>query len=318
MFGAGLWFAARKIVSLVVTLIVASFLVFSALTLAPGDPAVALAGNTNNPETLAVIREQFRLDDPLFVRYFAWIGSILQGDFGSSYVFRTDVIELIEPRVSTTVRLVLLSIILILAVGITLGVLAGLGKPAVDTAITVIVSIFMGAPTFIMAILLITLFSVQLGWLPAYGNGSGFWDELRYLILPAIALSATYIAFVGRVTRTSIRGELHSEHVDTARSRGFQKSVYIPHHVLRNASAQIFTVSGITLAGLFAGTAVAEQAFNLKGLGSLLVEAAVRQDLPVVQLLTLFLVAAYVIVNTIVDLLNAAIDPRVAQGKARV
>lgn len=306
-------FVGRKVLEVVVTLLLASLLIFSALFVAPGDPASLLAGRNPDPETIAQIRSQFGLDDPFLVQYWHWLTDLLHGDFGRSFIYRADVIDLIMPRMSTTLLLVAYSACIILFVGIGSGILAALSTRHVDRSVTVGTSILMGAPTFVVAILLITVFALYLDWLPVYGTGTGFWDSIYHLTLPAIAMSCAYLAFVSRITRSAVRGEMFSEHVDTARSRGIAPRHYIPHHVLRNASAQIFAVSGITIAGLFASTVVAEQAFGVSGIGSLLVEAASRQDLPVVQILCLLIVACFIIVSTVVDLINAAVDPRIAR-----
>jgi peptide/nickel transport system permease protein len=312
----GLLFVARRVLGLVVTVAVASIAIFAVLAIAPGDPAAALAGGSvPNPATLAAIREQFRLDEPIVVRYLGWLGDVLTGDFGRSFVYRADVADLIAPRIGTTLLLVAYSAAIILIVGIGSGVLAALGGRIADRAVTAVASVAMGAPTFVVAIFLIALFAVTLDWFPVFGSGVGFWDSVHHLTLPAVAMSFAYLAFVSRLTRSAVRTELYSEHVDTARSRGIRPRHYLMSDVLRNATPQVLAVSGITIASLFAATAVAEQAFGVNGIGSLMVEAAARQDLPVVQLLSLFMVVAFVVINTLVDIANALIDPRtVAKG----
>lgn len=314
---AVVWFIARKIGALAITLLVASLVIFSALFLAPGDPATLLAGRNASPATIEAIREGLGLNDPFLVQYGRWLSDIATGDLGRSYIYRADIVDLIAPRIGTTLLLVAYSAMIILIVGIASGILAALSTRAVDRTVTIVTSVLMGAPTFVVAIILITLFSLYLDWFPVFGRGEGFWDQIYHLTLPAIAMSCAYLAFVSRITRSAVRAEQFSEHVDTARSRGLAPRHYIPHHVLRNASSQIFAVAGITIAGLFASTAVAEQAFGISGVGSLLVNAASRQDLPVVLLLCLFLVAAFVIVNVIVDIVSAAIDPRIARAGER-
>ncbi|MFC6714150.1 ABC transporter permease [Branchiibius cervicis] len=203
--------------------------------------------------------------------------------------------------------------LLILTVGIGSGILAALSGRIVDRSITVIGSILMGAPTFVVAMFLIWLFSQKLSWFPVYGTGDGLLDMLWHLTLPAVAMSCAYLAFLSRITRTAVRSALGSEHVETATSRGISPRAIITRHVLRNASPEVFAVSGITVAGLIAATAVAETAFGVNGIGALLVQAAGRKDLPVVLLISLIMVVAFVVINTIVDLINVAIDPRLAQ-----
>jgi peptide/nickel transport system permease protein len=199
---------------------------------------------------------------------------------------------------------------------VVLGALAGLRGRRTNQLVTAVTTLAMGAPTFVMAIVLIWLFSTQLSWFPVYGSGEGLTDKLWHLTLPALALSFTYVAYVAQITRAAVGAELASEHVDTARARGLPHRTIVRHHVLRNASGPILAISGLTIAGLFAGTAVAEQAFGVNGIGSLLIQSASKQDLAVVQILAMFMVAAFVVVNTAVDVVNVVLDPRLADKGA--
>jgi peptide/nickel transport system permease protein len=316
--GLVLLFVGRRLAGLVLTLLVASVVIYGALAIAPGDPAASLAGgNVPNPETLAQIRAEYHLDDPFWTQYWHWLSGLLTGDLGTSVVFRSDVADLLSGRIVNTLMLVAYAATLILVAGIGIGVLSALGGRRINTAATMVTTIAMATPSFVMAIVLIWIFATHLSWFPVFGSGTGFADKLRHLTLPAVALSLTYIAYVAQITRAAVRAELHSEHVDTARSRGLPPGSIVRHHVMRNASAPILAVSGLTVAGLFAGTAVAEQAFAVNGLGSLLVESASRQDLAVVQVLAMLMVAAFVVVNTIVDVVNVALDPRLATREDR-
>ncbi|MBP2329202.1 peptide/nickel transport system permease protein [Kibdelosporangium banguiense] len=310
-------FVLRRVAALVVTLLVASVAIYGVLEIAPGDPAALLAGgHVPDPATLAAIRREFHLDDPFVVRYVHWLGGFVTGDLGQSMVFRDSVAHLLGSRVVTTLMLVVYAGLLILVLGVGLGILGALGGKRVNTAVTVGTTVAMGAPTFVIAIVLIWLFATTLTWLPVYGTGTGFGDRMLHLTLPAIALSFTFIAYVTRITRAAVAEELRSDHVDTARSRGIPGHLVIRRHVLRNATPSILTVSGVTIAGLVAGTAVAEDAFGVNGIGSLLVQSAARQDLAVVQAISLFVVAAFVVINTIVDITNAVLDPRLARSGA--
>jgi peptide/nickel transport system permease protein len=310
-------FIGRRLVALVATLLVASVVIFGGLALAPGDPAAMLAGGSMpNPATLAVIRAQYHLDDPWLAQYWHWLSGLLSGDLGQSIVFRSDVSSLLGGRVVNTLVLVAYAGALILVFGVGLGLLSALRGRRTAQAVTVTTTVAMAAPTFVTAIVLIWLFATKLSWLPVYGSGDGLADKLRHLTLPAIALSLSYVAYVAQVTRAAVGAELHSEHVDTARGRGLPYRTIVRHHVLRNAAGPILAVSGLTVAGLFAGTAVAEQAFGVNGIGSLLVQSAAKQDLAVVQILALFMVAAFVVVNTTVDVANVLLDPRLADRRA--
>lgn len=310
-------FVLRKLAGVAATVAVASLVIFGALYLAPGDPASLLAGgNQASPAALAEIRERYHLDEPFLAQYWHWLSGLLSGDPGTSMVLKEPVTALIGARLGTTVLLVAYASALILTLGVAFGVLAAVGGKRVDQVLTVTTTVLMAAPAFVAAILLIWLFATTLSWFPVYGSGTGFTDRLHHLTLPALALTGGYLAYVSRITRTEVRAELASDHVAAARVRGLPRRTVLRRHVLRNAAPPIVAVSGVTVAGLFAATAVAEQAFGVAGLGSLLVQSAARQDLIVVQALSLLLVTVFVVVNMLVDLLNAALDPRLARAGA--
>jgi peptide/nickel transport system permease protein len=308
-------FVLRRLAMLVVALLVSSFVIFAGLQLAPGDPLAALSGvRSLSPETLATLRAQYHLDDPFLVQYWHWLIGALQGDLGQSIAQRQDVSSIISERIGVTAELVLLAALMILAAGIGLGILAGLRRGAVDTGVLIATSVLAAIPSFVAAVLLLSVFAVNLGWFPAIGAGEGFGDRLWHLVLPAVALAASALAIVARVTRVSVREELEREHVQTAVSRGIPWRLVVRRHVLRNAAIPIATVSGLTITSLIALSAVVERAFGINGIGATLVQAAASKDLALVQGIALVLVAAFVIGNTLVDLLYAVLDPRVALG----
>ncbi|MEQ6899425.1 ABC transporter permease [Microbacterium sp. KR10-403] len=299
-----------KLGGLALTLFLSSIVIFSALLLTPGDPVATLAGGKRpTPEMIAAIREQFHLDDPIWLQYLRWLGNVVTGNLGDSFVYKAPVAEVIGPRIGVTVALVAYAIVLIAIFGIGSGILAATRGPGADRAVLLSTSIGMAMPTFVVAILLIWVFAKSLGWFPVYGAGTGFFDQLHHLTLPAISLAVVYIAYISRITRGALVGQLGAEHVDTARVRGIPRSRIFRSHVFLNASPQILAVSGATIAGLFATSAIAEQAFGINGLGSLLTDAAARKDLPVVQIISLLLVAVFVVLNAVVDTVNALIDP---------
>jgi peptide/nickel transport system permease protein len=302
-------FVAQRLISLVLTLFVASVVIYGAVYLAPGDPATLLAGGHITPQIIAEIHKQYHLNDPLWVRYWDWLSGFLHGSLGQSFVYREPVTTLLAPRIGSTLFLVAYASLIILVVGIGLGIVAGLTR-RVSSAITVVTGVGLALPSFVAAILLITVFAVDFGWFPVFGAGIGFTDRLWHLTLPAIALAVSWVAYVAQLTRTSIREELVREHVETARSRGIPGNLVVRRHVLRNAWIPITTVAGLTVAGLIAGDVVVEQAFGINGLGSFLVQATSQKDVAVVQSISLLLVAVFVVVNAIVDLLNGALDPR--------
>lgn len=311
-------FVAGRLVGLVLTLLFSSLVIFGALYLAPGDPITFLTGGkTVSPEALAALRAQYNLDDPFPVAYVNWLGGVLQGDFGRSVINGESVSTLIGARAGNTAMLVLVSALLILVTGIGSGIVAGLKPGKLDTSILLGSTIALAIPSFVAAIVLISIFAVELSWFPVFGSGEGLGDRLYHLVLPAIALSLTSAAFVGRITRSAVRAELSREHVQTAISRGIPYRLVVRRHVVRNALIPITTVGTLTVASLIAGAAIIERAFNLNGIGGYLVQSVQAKDFPVVQAICLILVATFVIVNMLVDLLYTLMDPRVklVEGK---
>jgi len=309
-------FVARRAAMLVAALLVSSFVIFGSLDLAPGDPLATLTGGrTLPPEAVASLRAQYHLDDPFLTRYVDWLGNaVLHGDLGTSIAFRGTVTSLIGARVGTTLALVAYASLLIILFGVGLGTLSGLRRGALDTGIVATSSVLAAVPSFVAAIILLSVFSVNLGWFPALGAGEGFVDGIWHLTLPAVALALSAMAIVVRVTRVAVRTEMGREHVQTAVSRGIPYSLLVRRHVLRNAAIPVTTVVGITITSLIALSAVVERAFSLDGLGAALVQAALSKDFAVVQGISLIFVAAFVIANVLVDLLYAVLDPRVAMG----
>lgn len=303
-------FVGRRMLWLAVTLLVASFAIFGALYLAPGDPATLLAGSHATPALIAQIHREYHLNEPLLPRYWQWLTGVLGGHLGQSFTYREPVASLLASRVGNTLILVGYASVLIIVAGIGLGLVSALARRT-GIAITIGTSIGYGVPSFAAAIVLITVFAVNLGWFPVFGAGSGVADRLWHLTLPAAALAFSWIAFVAQLSRASVREEMSREHVDTARVRGIPPWLVVRKHVLRNAMIPITTVAGLTVAGLVAGDVVAEQAFGISGLGGLLEQSSAQKDFAVVQAISLVLVTVFVTVNAIVDIVNAALDPRV-------
>jgi peptide/nickel transport system permease protein len=293
------------------TLLLSSFLIFGALYLTPGTPlAFLVGGHTLSPADLAALKEQYHLNQPFFERYVLWLGDVLHGNFGESIVFRESVSSLLAPRIGSTLLLVVYAAILIIVFGIGLGVLSATRPGRLDTSVTVGTTVGLATPTFVMAIVLISVFSVTLGWFPSLGSGSGLFDRVWHLTLPAIALAVSGLAYMTQTSRAALRAELGQEHVLTAQARGLPRSVILRHHVLRNAAIPIATVGGVTIASLFAAVAVVEVAFGLQGIGSYLIQSVSDKDFAVVQAISLILVTAFIVTNTIVDILYHMLDPR--------
>jgi peptide/nickel transport system permease protein len=300
---------------LAASLLAASFVIFGALYLAPGNPVAALSGGRSLPaSSLRVLEARYHLNQPFLTQYGYWLDNALHGNLGISITLRENVTTLIASRVWTTAGLVLYASVIILVLGIGLGLLAGLRPGLLDTSVLLTSAISAAIPSFVAAIVLVSLFAVKLRWFPALGNGTDLISNIRHFTLPAFALALSSLAIVARVTRSAIREEANREHVQTAISRGIPGRQMIRRHILRNAAIPITTVSGITIASLIAVAAVVETAFSLNGLGSYLVTSAQNKDLAVVQGISLVLVTAFVVINVVVDLAYAVLDPRVALG----
>lgn len=304
--------ALTSIAAMLGTLLATSFVVFGGLYLSPGGPLNYLTGGRSaSPEQVALIKRQYHLDDSFLQRYTSFLGDLLHGHLGTSLVFRQPVSDVLGPRLKVTALLLALALVLVLLTGLTLGIVAALRGGRTEQGMVVLSAAGLATPAFVSAIVLIALFAVQLGWFPVFGAGKGFGDRLYHLVLPAIALALSGQALVARVTRSAVKEEAGREHVETARARGLPNRVVIRRHVLRNALIPIVTVGGITVASLLTGSVIVEQAFGLGGIGSLLITSIQAKDYAVVQIVALILVGTFVVVNTLIDLLYVAIDPRV-------
>ena len=308
-------FIAKRLAMLAATLIVASFVIYGALYLAPGSPLAALTGGRSvPPEVMAQLEARYHLNEPFLTRWWIWFTNALHGDLGESIPLHQQINTLIAQRAGITIQLVMLTAAIIIVVGVGLGIVGALGRKSVDGGVLLVATMSAALPAFAASVILQFIFGVQLRWVEPLGTGEGFTGRLSHLILPALALAATSVALVARVTRTAVRDELGREHVQTAISRGLPWREVVRRHVLRNAAIPITTVVGITIASLIALAAVVETAFGLNGLGSYLVQAALNKDFATVQGISLVLVFAFVITNVIIDFTYALLDPRVTLG----
>lgn len=308
-------FAVRRLVEMAATLLGASFVVFGAMYLAPGDPAsFLLSGRSASPEALAAIKAQYHLDDPFFVRYLRWLGDIVQGDFGRSITYRTDVSRLLADRLPTTLLLVVMALVVVAVIGLALGWIAAVRGGAIDSTVLIGTTLAVGTPSFVAAVLLQGLFAVKLGWFPSGGAGDGFGDKLWHLTLPAIALAFYLIGMLARVTRSTMLEALDSEHVTVARSRGVPERQVIRRHVFRNSLGTVLTTGGLIVSTLLICTILVETAFSIGGVGELLELSTTTKDFPTVQAISLIIVALFMTVNLIVDLLLPLVDPRITLG----
>ncbi|MFG2882737.1 ABC transporter permease [Streptomyces sp. NPDC048297] len=311
-------FAVRRLAEMIATLLCASFVVFGAMYLAPGSPAsFLLSGRSASPQALAAINEQYHLNDPFFVRYLRWLGDVAHGDFGRSITYRTDVSRLLADRLPTTLLLVAMALVVVVVVGLVLGRLAAVRGGATDSAVLVTTTLAVGTPSFVAAVMLQGLFAVRLGWFPSGGAGDGLLDEVWHLTLPAIALALYLIGLLARVTRSAMLEALDSEHVTVARSRGVPERQVIRRHVFRNSLGTVLTTGGLIVSTLLVCTILVESAFSIGGIGQLLELSTTTKDFPTVQAISLIIVALFMVVNLVVDLLMPLVDPRITLGARR-
>ena len=304
----------RRLTALMVTLFVASLLIFLLLEILPGDPAAVILGVGAQEDTLQALRAELGLDLPAPVRYLNWLGEVLQGDLGRSYTYDTPVQELLLNRVELSLPLALLAILLSTGIAIPLGVFAASRhRKVADTGIMGFAQLGVAVPNFWFAILLILLFSVKLGWFSAGGFAgwdAGWFPAFKTLVLPAVALALPQAAILARVTRSSVLETVQEDYIRTARAKGLSRSQALWRHAVRNALIPVVTILGLQLSFLLAGTIIIENVFYLPGVGRLLFQAIAQRDLMVVKNLVLVLAATVVMINFLVDLLYAVLDPR--------
>lgn len=313
-----LWaYVLRRLLVAIPLLLLISLGVFALVSLAPGDPARALVGSRQaTPETLATIRERYHLDEPFLVQYGIWLKQVLSGDLGRSIQGSELVTSMIRQRLPLTVFLGLYGSVVALGIGIPLGVLAAVKRGTeVDRGIVTLGVLGVSAPSFATGIFLLYVFGVMLGWFPTFGQGEGFLDQAWHLTLPAVALGISVMGLVIKITRASMIEELEKDYVAFARARGLDRRRITLAYVLRNALIPVVTAAGLIVVGLLTGAVLVEFTFGLPGLGSLLVNAVIDRDVPVVQGIVLLLATFVVLMHVGIDVLYTMIDPRIRFGR---
>lgn len=294
---------------------VVALVVFSLLYFTPGDPAAVIAGDAATTEDIARIREKLGLDQPFFVRFGTWAWALMQGDLGTSIFTNLPVTRLIGQRVEPTLALTVCTLIVAILTAVPLGVIgAARAGTWPDRAVMALSVLGFSLPVFVFAFILVYVFAITLEWLPVQGYrpiADGFWEWLRHLILPSVALGTVYIALIARITRATMLDVLAQDYVRTAQAKGLSASAVLVGHALKNAAIPIVTVIGIGIALLISGAIVTETVFAIPGIGRLTVDAILRRDYPVIQGVILLFSGIYVLINLAIDLSYMLFDPRI-------
>jgi len=306
-----LTYVGRRLLAVVPVLFGVTLAVFSMLFLVPGDPVkIMLAEFVTTPDQVARMRAQLHLDEPVLQQYGRFVGNALRGDLGMSIRSRRPVATEIGENLGSTGRLALASMVVAIALGVPLGLIAALGRNSwLDVVAMGVALLGVAMPSFWLGFLLIFVFSLHLGWLPATGGG-----DLPHLVMPAVALGAIAAAIIARLTRSSMLEVLGQDYVRTARAKGLGGFAVVVRHALRNALIPVVTVFGLQFGNLLAGAVIVETVFSRPGLGRLIVGAILSKDFPLVQGTVLFVATAYVLINVVVDVAYAYVDPRIRIG----
>jgi len=310
-----LTYTIRRLISLAISLVLISLLIFTVMRIIPGDPAQMMLGTEAEPETLEILRDKLGLDEPLIVQYLSWARGVLTGNLGDSLRYNVPISALISSRLLVTAPLAGIAILLSILLGVPTGLYAGTHRNQMgDYGVMIFSQIGLAVPAFWFGILLMLIFAVQLHWFPAGGfipwtrSVSG---AFKSLILPAIALGIIRAAVIARLSRSALLEVLHQDYIRTARSKGLVEHIILYKHALRNALIPIITIVAMQFAALLAGTIIIENVFYLPGLGRLAFQAISQRDLPVVQDIVLLIAVMVVGMNLLVDLTYVLLDPRI-------
>jgi len=309
---------SRRLAGLAITLLVVSLVIFAVMDFLPGDPASIMLGTSASPETLAALRHELGLDQPLLIRYGQWLAGVFSGNLGQSYTYGVPVAGLIVERLAVTLPLSMIAIVLSVVIALPLGVLAAARRGGiVDAIATVFSQISIAVPAFWVALLLIILFSSTLGLMPASGFpgwDAGLLPALQALLMPAIALALPQAGVLTRVARSAVLDTMHEDFARTAVAKGLSRRTVLWRHIVPNALVPILTILGLQFTFLVAGAVLVENVFNLPGLGRLAFQALSQRDIIVMQDVVLFFAGLVIVMNFIVDLSYLAIDPRMRKA----
>jgi len=307
-------YVARRLLALVPTLFFVSLLIFLLQQLLPGDPALALAGEDHDPAAVAAIRAKYHLDRPIVVQYRIWLGNVLQGNFGESLRNRIPVSDLLASKLPVTIELALCSMVVALLLGLPAGIISATHKGTpLDFTANLVALCGLSVPHFWLGIMLILLFAVRLGWLPASGYATPWEDPLRNLttlLLPSLVLGTGVAGVMMRHTRSAMMQTLDADYVRTARAKSVPERLVVLKHALRNALIPVITLGAIEFGRLLSGAVLTEQIFNIPGFGKLLVDGVFNRDYAVVQAVVLVSAGLYVLLNLLADVLYFVANPR--------
>ncbi len=309
-----LQFLARRLLQLIPTLFFVSIIIFSLQQLLPGDPALVMAGEERDPAVLEQIRRQYRLDQPVPVQYLYSVGGVLKGDLGESMRLKEPVLTLVLQKFPVTLQLALMAIVISLVIGVGAGIVSAVNKNTkLDYAVNVVALAGLSTPNFWLGIMLIFVFAVWLGWLPASGYVSPFddlWLSLQTTILPAFVLGNAFAAVLMRHTRSAMLQAMTSDYVRTARAKGLTERTVVLKHAMRNALTPVITLGALELGTLLSGAVLTEQVFSIPGFGKLIVDSVFNRDYAVVQGVTLVTATTYILLNLLADIGYVLVNPR--------
>ena len=309
-----LTFLAQRIAQLIPTLFFVSVLIFSLQQLLPGDPAMIMAGEDRDPEVIAQIRKQYRLDQPLPVQYVYWVKGVFSGDLGESMRMKSKVLDLIIEKLPVTMQLAGMAIVIALLIGITAGIVSAVKRDTIwDYGANIFALWGLSTPNFWLGIMMIFLFSVTLGWLPASGYvrpSENFWASMASTIMPAFVLGNAIAAILMRHTRSAMLQAMNSDYVRTARAKGLLERSVILKHAMRNALTPVITLGALEFGTLLSGAVLTEQIFTIPGFGKLIIDAVFNRDYAVVQGVVLVTATTYIALNLVADVLYILVNPR--------
>lgn len=308
-------YVAGRLLQALPVLVLASMAVFSVLRLIPGDPADIIAGENASPAEVEALRDELGLSDPIPIQYLSWIGDLARGELGISLRTGVPVTDLLELSLPPTLELAVAAYVVALVIGIPLGTIAGVKPRSLwDWGLSLFTVGTLGVPSFLLGVLLLWLFAVNLGWLPASGRVSPFndpIDSLKHLVLPAFALGTGLAAVLARYTRTTVQAAMGQDYIRTARAKGLTSYRVVVRHALRNSLIPIVTIVALQLGNIMAGAVVIERVFTRPGLGRLVVDAILNRDYIIVQSTLIILVVIFIMVNLAADIAYGLLDPRV-------